>query len=242
MKRHQRGSSKPVKIGQPIENVAGGYVDLDRLLEQVEKATTHYEVLGLVRSSTYDEIKQAHQQAVTLLHPSHYSVSLLVDDQMLARVDSALNKVSDAFSALSSVVARIQYDDLLDHQPRRERLKISIAASVTGYDQSEGKWHEIARTVEISRTGVSLRMRRGVARGCVLQLTLPMPAELRQHDHADTAYETFAIVRRVEPVIDSVADGGIQIDVDFLGRRPPVGYLSKPWAIFNISTSPDHTS
>ena len=239
MKRHQRGSSKP---GQPIENAADYYADLDRLLGRVEQATTHYEVLGLVRSATSEEIKHAHQQAVTLLHPSHYAVSLVVDDQMLARVDAALNKVSDAFSALSNVVARIQYDNLLDHQPKRERLKMSIAASVTGYDESEGKWHEIARTVEISRTGVSLRMRRGVARGCVLQLTLPMPAELRQHDHADPAYATFAIVRRVEPVLDSVADGGSQIDVDFLGQRPPVGYLSKPWAIFNISTSPDHNS
>jgi len=231
-----------VKLGQSDENVTGCHVDLDRLLERVEQATTHYDVLGLPRSATSDDIRQAHQHAVTLLHPSHFSVSLVVDDQMLAQVDSALNKVSDAFSALFSVVARLEYDHLLDRQPRRESLKMCIAASVTGYDQSEGKWHEIARTVEVSRTGVSLRMRRKVARGCVLQLTLPMPADLRQHDHGDPAYETFAIVRRVEPVVDSISDGGSQIDVDLLGRRPPVGYLSKPWAIFNISSSPDHNS
>ena len=86
------------------------------------------------------------------------------------------------------------------------------------------------------------RMRRQVARGCVLQLTLPMPAELRQHDHGDSAYEVFGIVRRVEPVIGSIVDAGSQVEVDFLGRRPPVGYLSKPWAIFNITSSPDHNS
>ena len=231
-----------MKLGQSIENVAGCYVELDRLLERVEQGASHYEVLGLLRSATSEEVRQAHQQAVTLLHPSHYAVSLVVDDQLLARVDSALNKVSDAFSALSNVVARIEYDCSLDQQPRCERLKMCIAASVTGYDQTEGKWHEIARTVEVTRTGVSLRMRRRVARGCVLQLTLPMPAELRQHDHGDPSYEVFAIVRRVEPVIDSNTDGGSQVDVDFLGRRPPVGYLSKPWAIFNTSSSPDHNS
>ncbi len=232
-----------MKLGHAIEKVAAGcYIELDRLLERVEQATTHYEVLGLLRSATPDEVKQAHQQAVTLLHPSHYAVSLVVNDQMLARVDSALNKVSDAFSALFNVVERIEYDYLLDQQPRRERLRLCIAASVTGYDQTQGKWHEIARTVEVSRTGASLRIRRRVAHGSVLQLTLPLPAELRQHDHGDPAYEVFAIVRRVEPVIDSIVDGGNQVDVDFLGRRPPVGYLSKPWATFHTSSSPDHNS
>ena len=242
MKRHQRGSSTPVNLGQTMENVAGCYAELDRLLERVEKAATHYEVLGLPRAATSDQIRHAHQEAVTLLHPSHYAVSMVVDDKILARADNALNKVSDAFSALSNVVARIEYDQLLDQQPRCERLKLCIAASVTGYDQTEGKWHEIARTVEVSRTNVSLRMRRRVARGCVLQLTLPLPAELRQHDHGDPAYEVFAIVRRVEPLVDSLTDGASQVDVDFLGRRPPVGYLSRPWAIFNTSSSPDHNS
>ena len=231
-----------MKLGPTIEDVAGCYVELDLLLERVEQAATHYEVLGLLRSATSDEVRQAHQEAVTLLHPAHYAVSMVVDDQMLSRVDTALNKVSDSFSALSNVVARIEYDHLLDQQPRCERLKLCIAASVTGYDQMEGKWHEIARTVEVSRTDVSLRMRRRVARGCVLQLTLPLPAELRQHDHGDPAYEVFAIVRRVEPVVDSIVDAASQVDVDFLGRRPPVGYLSKPWAIFNTSSSPDHNS
>ena len=227
--------------GHTMEKVAGCHAEFDRLLERVEQASTHYEVLGVPRSATFDEVRQAHQEAVTLLHPSHYAVSMVVDDKMLVRSDSALNKVSDAFSALSNVVARIEYDQLLDQQPRCERLKLCIAASVTGYDQTEGKWHEIARTVEVSRTDVSLRMRRKVARGCVLQLTLPLPAELRQHDHSDPAYEVFAIVRRVEPIVDSIVDGASQVDVDLLGRRPPVGYLSRPWAIFNTSNSPDNS-
>jgi hypothetical protein len=231
-----------VELGNAIEEVAENSIELDRLLERVERATTHYEVLGVLRSATSDEVKQAHLQAVTLLHPAHYTVSLVMNDQLLSRVDSALTKVSEAFSALSQVVARIEYDYSLDQQPRRERLGLCIAASVTGYDRIEGKWHEIARTVEVGRTGVSLRMRRQVARGCVLQLTLPMPAELRQHDHGDSAYEVFGIVRRVEPVIGSIVDAGSQVEVDFLGRRPPVGYLSKPWAIFNITSSPDHNS
>jgi hypothetical protein len=235
----KRGTSSALKLGNDTEAAGEAYLELEQLLLQVEQAATHYEVFGLSRSATPDQLRRAHQQAVTLLHPSHYAANLVVNDKTLLRVDSALNRVAEAFSVLTEVAERIKYDAALDCRPTCERLAICIAASVTGYEQQEGKWHEIARTVEVSQARVSLRMRRRVARGCVLHVTLPMPVELRLHSHADPSYSMFAIVRNVEFVTDSFIEGGSLVDLEFLGRRPPVGYLSKPWMIFNISSPTD---
>lgn len=235
----KRGTSSALKLGNTVEPARKSYIELEQLLQQVEHATTHYEVFGLSRSATTAQIRRAHQEAVTLLHPSHYAVNLVVSDKTLARVDSALNTVAEAYSVLTNVAARIGYDALLDCRPKCERLTICIAASVTGYEQIEGKWHEIARTVEVSQRRLSLRMRRRVPRGAVLHITLPMPVELRKHSHSDPSYSMFAIVRNVEFVTDSFIEGGSLVELEFLGKRPPVGYLSKPWTTFNISSPID---
>ena len=234
MKRLARpGSKEPADppSGSPAQRSNA----LEELLARVEKASTHYDVLGITTSAGAEEIKRAHLEAVTLLHPSHYPCGLPVTDRLLARVDGALNRVSESFSTLSNIAQRVDYDGSLDSRPKRQKRGLCIAASVTGYDRASGKWHEIARTVEVSRVGVSLRMRRKVACGCVLHLTLPLPVEFRQHSHSVPSYEMFAIVRGVELVTDSVADGGMLVELEFLGERPPVGYLTRPWAVFNVT-------
>ena len=111
---------------------------------------------------------------------------------------------------------------------RSIRLKLSIPARVTGYSRDSGKWSETAQTVDVSRFGVALRLRRPVRHGAVLYLTLPLPFKLRSHGFSEPTYNVYAIVRRVEP-----ASGGIRVaGLEFLGEHPPAGYIDKPWAIF----------
>lgn len=119
-----------------------------------------------------------------------------------------------------------------DNRRRCERFRLSIPARVTGYDRNNGKWSEMTETIDVSRTGVRLRLRRRVKHGTVLFLTLPLPTKLRAHGFVDQGYNVYSLVRRVEPSKHGVRAVG----VEFLGEHPPSGFLDKPWAVFRPRT------
>jgi len=115
-----------------------------------------------------------------------------------------------------------------DNRRRVERFKLTVPARVTGYDRNGGKWHEMTETMDVSRTGLRLRLRRRVKHGTVLFVTLPLPTKLRGHGFSDQSYNVYTLVRRVEPPRQGVRAVG----VEFLGEHPPKGYLDNPTAIF----------
>ena len=115
-----------------------------------------------------------------------------------------------------------------DNRRRCERFKLKIPARVTGHDRRIGKWHEMTETVEVSRTGVLLRLRKQIKPGTVLYLTFPLPSKLRAHGFAEQSYNVYGFVRRVEPPRKGVRSVG----VEFIGEHPPSGFLDKPWSVF----------
>ena len=130
----------------------------------------------------------------------------------------ALQKVHSGFSSSASD----------DNRRRCERFRLSIPVRLTGFDKKAGKWNEMAETVDVSRTGVNLRMHRHVRHGSVLYITLPLPSKLRSHGYAEPSYNVYALVRRVDPP----RNGLRLVGLEFLGEHPPMGYLDKPWASF----------
>jgi hypothetical protein len=119
-------------------------------------------------------------------------------------------------------------DRLGNNRRRCERFKLSIPARVTGHDRQNGKWHEMTETIEVSRTGVRLRLRKPVRQGTVLYLTLPLPTKLRAHGFAEQSYNVYTLVQRVEPPRQGIRAVG----VEFIGAHPPKGFIDKPWAVF----------
>ncbi len=111
---------------------------------------------------------------------------------------------------------------------RCERFKLTVPVLIAGYDCTGGKWQEVTKTVDVSRIGVALRMRKCVKHGLVVHITLPLPTKLRSHGFSEAGYNMYAIVRRVEPVID----GARLVGLEFIGANPPTDYLYKPWATF----------
>ena len=92
---------------------------------------------------------------------------------------------------------------------------------VTGYDKDTGKWDEMSQTINVSRTGVRVRLRHRLQLGHVVQLMLPLPMKLRSHGFYDSTYKVYAIVRRIEPVRvsdhASFADAGVTVGGTFTG-------------------------
>ncbi|HEX8184874.1 MAG TPA: PilZ domain-containing protein, partial [Blastocatellia bacterium] len=126
------------------------------------------------------------------------------------------------------VYAEFSKSTIDDNRRRCERFKLSLPARVTAYDRKNGKWHEMTETVDVSRTGLTLKLQRRVRHGMIIYITLPYPSKLRTHGYADSSYNVYALVRRVEPP----RKGKRVIGLEFLGEHPPAGYLEKPWAVF----------
>ncbi|HJQ22527.1 MAG TPA: PilZ domain-containing protein [Blastocatellia bacterium] len=116
-----------------------------------------------------------------------------------------------------------------DNRRRTDRIRLSLPVRIVGVDQGvAGKWSEIAETLDVSRTGLRLRLNRAVRYGMVLYLSLPLPAKLRSHGFMDSSYNVYALVRRIEPLKKGMRTVGLE----FIGEHPPAGYLETPWATF----------
>jgi len=111
---------------------------------------------------------------------------------------------------------------------RCERFKLSVPALLAGYDSEGGKWQEVTKTIDVSRMGVAVWLRRQVKHGIVAHITLPLPTKLRCHGFSEQGYNMYAIVRRVEPLIE----GRRVVGLEFIGATPPTDFLHKPWSIF----------
>ena len=119
--------------------------------------------------------------------------------------------------------------DAIDGNRRRfERFGISVPVSVEAHDRIKGRWGEVAQTLDVSRTGALLRTNLSLRHGSVVHLDLPLPVNLRSHGFMDPTYRVYAIARRIGPF-----EGGPRaIGLEFLGEKPPIGYLDRPWAAF----------
>jgi hypothetical protein len=126
------------------------YLEIEYLLERVEKALTHYQTLGVERSAKNDEVVEAYHRAIAVLHPSYYKVRASVPDEMLTRIDHAFNKVSEAFVALTNNQKRAEYDRTIQ---RRTPVPLPLEIPRAGKKVAPA---QEARPKEVPATGGSL--------------------------------------------------------------------------------------
>lgn len=134
-----------------------------------------------------------------------------------------MHRRNEAFSETTIQVTR-------DNRRRCPRIRMSLPARVNGWERESGKWIEMTETVDVSRTGVRLRIRRNVKPGTILHVTLPLPTKLRSHAFSDSSYGVYSFVRRVEPA----SQGFHSIGLEFIGEHPPPGFLENPWLQFKV--------
>jgi hypothetical protein len=309
---HSMQSIPPADEGSSLDT--GEYqLGLDRLLHQIETATTHYEMFGLEQTATYERVLQAYQDAFAILYPP-YKLRISADEKLVEQMDAAFSKLSWAFSILANFRKRADYHTYVlakakppqepatttsqrktpnstlrtisearkttgthaaisqalssdqpastrrsaskeiplkenqtpgtqplyseysssvkdDNRRRSQRFKLPIPARVAGFDRSGNKWHEMSQSLDVSRTGVTLQLQKRVRPNTVLYVTLPLPTKLRTHGFADVSFNTYALVRRVEPP----KKGKRIVALEFIGEHPPAGFLEKPWATFRPS-------
>src|SRR5436305_7379477 len=77
---------------------------LERLLQQIERSTSHYEALSVERSASDAQIVAAYQQATGVLLPVRAALEVRGDGvaQAIERVELATSRLAQAYSVLSN--------------------------------------------------------------------------------------------------------------------------------------------
>jgi curved DNA-binding protein CbpA len=128
-----------------IEEISAYYLELERLLDRVEKSETHYQVLEVDNLATTNEIKLAYMRCVALLNPSYYGLNVPRTDEFLPRIDRAFDSVSKAFSALVNFSKRVEYDNHLFGRKESAARQETLRLPVNGAELNEMIQDEIAR-------------------------------------------------------------------------------------------------
>lgn len=114
----RRTGDLPRKRGNTGKLISAHFLEIEYLLDLVERATSHYQALGVERNATSEEVINAYHKAVRILHPSYYKVRDSLPDELLTRVDQVFERVSQAFILLTDFRKRAEYDQSLVRRAR----------------------------------------------------------------------------------------------------------------------------
>ncbi len=95
------------ETGEETTAPEGFEITVDDYLNRVEKATTHYEVLGVNSKAEAPAIKSAYFNLARNFHPDRYHRS---ETSLLARVQKAFSSLAQAYEILKSPELRETYD------------------------------------------------------------------------------------------------------------------------------------
>ncbi len=118
---------------------------------------------------------------------------------------------------------------------RRPRFSLALPVRVESHVNESVSWNEITRLTDVSAFGAGFKLHRPVKRGRLLQMTIPMPRQMRCYDFAEPQYRIWGLVRSCITKESSPKEENHSVGVAFIGKRPPQSYLDDPAKLFEIS-------
>lgn len=113
---------------------------------------------------------------------------------------------------------------------KRERLNLSLPIRVVCRESLTEAWDEVTRLIDVTPFGAGFLLTHKLEAGRLLQLTIPMPRQLRVYDHVEPQYRVWGLVRHVR----KTAGVNSQIGVAFIGKHPPASYLENPQILYEV--------
>lgn len=118
---------------------------------------------------------------------------------------------------------------------QRERLNLSLPIRVLCRETLIESWDEVTRLIDVTPFGAGFMLVRALEVGRLLQLTIPMPRQLRCYDHIEQQYKVWALVRHVRKTTRGQTNQIIyQIGVAFIGKHPPASYVNNPATLYEL--------
>jgi hypothetical protein len=129
----------------------------------------------------------------------------------------------------------MQVSQTVEKESRRlRRISLTLPIRIEAQIDREVAWSEVTRLSDISAFGAGFMLKRPVKRGRLVQMTMPLPRQLRCYDYLEPQYRIWGLVRRCVPV--SAASGeSYAIGVAFIGKRPPKSFEENPARLYEIS-------
>jgi hypothetical protein len=124
---------------------------------------------------------------------------------------------------------------------RIQRISLPLPVRVEVRVDKELTWHEITRLGDVSAFGCGFAVKRPIKRGRLILLTIPMPRQLRNFDHAEPQYRVWGLVRRCIPMGSPVTPE-YSIGVAFVGRNPPADFIDHPSRLYELVERSDEDS
>ncbi len=122
---------------------------------------------------------------------------------------------------------------------RIQRFSLALPVRVQSGLNENGGWNEITRLTDISAFGAGFNLKRQVKPGRLLQMTMPMPRQMRCYDFAEPQYRVWGLVRTCVTVPASETEENHSVGVAFIGKRPPSSYLNDPAKLFQLTHCED---
>ncbi|HEX8176902.1 MAG TPA: DUF4388 domain-containing protein [Pyrinomonadaceae bacterium] len=99
-------AKKAVEEPKPVEPEVDERRELEELFERMERATTHYQVLGVTRSAEQETLKQTYHRLARRFHPDRFHQ----DTELRRRVEDVFARIAQAYETLRDKRTRAAYD------------------------------------------------------------------------------------------------------------------------------------
>lgn len=127
-----------------------------------------------------------------------------------------------------------------DTENRRiHRLALTLPIRIAYYVSPQNTWDEITRLNDVSAFGAGFNLKRPVKRGRLIEMTIPLPRQLRCYDYSEPQYRIWGIVRRCLPINFNTLAERYAVGVAFIGKYPPQNFHNEPEKLYEVSTRED---
>jgi hypothetical protein len=124
----------------------------------------------------------------------------------------------------------------------RQRLELKLPVRIHCRETPDFEWVENTRLIDVTPFGAGFTLKHPVEKGRLLQMTIPMPRQLRVFDHVEDQYKVWALVRYFRPLPQAADNTPVfEIGVAFIGKRPPKSYEEDPARRYEIAGSATET-
>ena len=117
----------------------------------------------------------------------------------------------------------------------RERLGLKLPVRVRCRETVLSEWTEVTRLTDVTPFGAAFTLKRPTEKGRLLQLTIPMPRQLRVYDHVEDQYRIWGLVRHVRSLVEPDKTTRFLVGIAFIGKRAPASYDSEPTKRYELS-------
>ena len=141
----------------------------------------------------------------------------------------------------TSATQRAKSEPVVEKENRRiQRISLPLPVRVEVRFDAKLNWNEITRLNDVSAFGAGFVLKRPIKRGRLVQLTIPMPRQLRSFDYAEPQYKIWGLVRRCIPTGKTAQTPEYSIGVAFTGKKPPENYIEHPSRLYDLTHRDDN--